>query len=90
MTKDQTNKRRAIIALLSLMFLCLSVVLVGIWLYSSIQGQSEACKKWEELRRHNEQKEMQLESSYPELQEGISTSQAQEIRYQRICSEKSR
>lgn len=85
MKKSARTKCKVVIVLL-LVSLCLGAVL-GIWLYGYTQGQSEACRKWEELKSQNEQKELQLESSYPELQQGVSILQAEALRYREICQE---
>lgn len=68
------------------LFIIIAMCMVLVWLYDAEKtSQSEACKKWEELKSKVES-ETQSRGNV-ELQQGVSMLQAEAIRYRDMCRE---
>jgi len=68
--------------------LIVAICVASFWSYiGTTRNQSEACKKWEEIKSQNEQQERQMKSSNSEIQQGVSTMQVQEMKYRELCQD---
>lgn len=75
------HKNKIVIIAVVLLF----IVIAGIaFVCTTNREQSEACRKWEEIKSQNEQ---QTKESNSEIQDGVSIMQAQEMKYRNMCRE---
>jgi flagellar basal body-associated protein FliL len=82
--KVERKNRMALIVVILL--LIVTICVVSFWFFAN-RNQSEACKKWEEIKAQTEQQRRQMKASNPEIQQGVSIMQAQEKKYLELCQE---
>lgn len=79
------RRSRAIIAVTVVSLLIVAICAASFWTYiGTTRNQSEACKKWEEIKSQNER---QMEASNSEIQQGVSIMQVREMKYRELCQE---
>ena len=83
--KEKVKHKNKITLMIIVSLLIVAICVASFWTYiATTRNQSEACKRWEEIKSQNER---QMKSSNSEIQQGVSTMQVQEMKYRELCQD---